>query len=185
MDVTTFLSEVIKAVVWPVTLFLLVLMLRRPIIELLPSLRHLKYKEFELKFSEEIKELKTEAKNLKEDIGTDGQQISPRTSDLLKLVTYSPRVAIMEAWIEVESAAATVASAFWSQPPSDAIRNMPKLGEYLLQCKVIEEKQLDIFNKLRQLRNKAAHAGEFGLSESDARTYVELASNLANHIRAS
>jgi len=77
----------------------------------------------------------------------------------------------------------TVASSFWGQSPNDTFRNMPKLGEYLLQCKVIDEKQLAVFNKLRQLRNKAAHAQDLDLSENDARSYVQLASDLAKHIR--
>ena len=90
----------------------------------------------------------------------------------------------MEAWLEVETAATAVASSFWNQPPSDTFKNYPKLGEYLLQCNVIDTKQLETFNKLKQLRNKAAHVEELNLSENDARSYVELASALAAHIRA-
>ena len=63
------------------------------------------------------------------------------------------------------------------------MKNYPKLGEYLLQCEVINEKQLDIFNSLRKLRNKAVHAEELELNEKDARSYVQLALDLAAHIR--
>jgi len=104
-------------------------------------------------------------------------------SNLLNLVAFSTRAAIMEAWLEVESAATSVASSFWGQSTGDTFRNMPKLGEYLLQCRVIDEKQLAVFNKLRQLRNKAAHAQDLDLSENDAKSYVQLASDLAKHIR--
>ncbi|MEH8231428.1 hypothetical protein, partial [Aeromonas veronii] len=71
----------------------------------------------------------------------------------------------MEAWLEVESASVAVASSFWGRSPDEEFKNMPRLGEYLLQCKVIDEKLLSVFNKLRQLRNKAAHAQELDLSE--------------------
>lgn len=85
--------------------------------------------------------------------------------------------------IELEAAAVEVASSFWNQPPSDVFRNDPKLGDYLHQCKVLDDKQLVIYKKLRQLRNKSAHAEELSLSESDARAYVEMASNLTKHIK--
>ena len=89
----------------------------------------------------------------------------------------------MEAWLEVESSSIAVASSFWGQPPNNVLKSMPKLGEYLLQCNVIDENQLIVFNKLRQLRNKAAHAQDLELSEDDATSYVILASDLAKHIR--
>lgn len=104
-------------------------------------------------------------------------------SKALGLVSYSTRAAIIEAWIELEAAAVEIASSFWSQSPSDTFRNDPKLGDYLHQCKVLNDKQLEIYKKLRQLRNKSAHAEDLNLSESDAMAYVEMASNLTRHIK--
>ncbi|OOE57993.1 hypothetical protein [Salinivibrio kushneri] len=187
MDALTFLSEIIRSLAWPVTVVVLVFVLRRPIVELIPLLRRLKYKELELEFSQQVSELKAEAEAISEAEAGEHEEkeerASPSSSRILNLVSFSSRAAIMEAWLEVESAAIAVASSFWNQPPSDTLKNYPKLGEYLLQCKVINEKQLDIFNKLRRLRNKAVHAEELELSEKDARAYVQLALDLAEHIR--
>ncbi|BBG89074.1 hypothetical protein [Aeromonas caviae] len=183
MDVLTFISELIKAVAWPATAIVLVVLLRKPIVELIPLLRKLKYKEIELEFAQEVYELKAEVEAIAKEKGEEAPSIASTSSNLLNLVTFSTRAAIMEAWLEVESASVTVASSFWGGPPNETFRNMPRLGEYLLQCKVIDEKQLSVFNKLRQLRNKAAHAQELDLSENDARSYVQLASDLAKHIR--
>jgi hypothetical protein len=183
MDVLTFLSELIKAVAWPLTAVVLVVLLRKPIVELIPLLRRLKYKELELEFAQEVSELKAEAEAIAKEKGEEVPSIASTSSNLLNLVAFSTRAAIMEAWLEVESTGVTVASSFWGQSPNDAFRNMPKLGEYLLQCKVIDEKQLSVFNKLRQLRNKAAHAQDLDLNENDAKSYVQLASDLAKHIR--
>ncbi|MFM4721127.1 hypothetical protein [Aeromonas bivalvium] len=183
MDVLTFISEIIKAVAWPATAIVLVVLLRKPIVELIPLLRRLKYKELELEFSQEVSELKAEVEAIAKEKGEVVPSIAFTSSSLLNLVTFSTRAAIMEAWLEVESAGVAVASSFWGQPPTETFRNMPRLGEYLLQCKVIDEKQLAVFNKLRQLRNKAAHAQELNLSENDARSYIQLASDLAKHIR--
>lgn len=184
MDALTFISEIIKSLAWPAAVAFLVLMLKKPITQLIPLLRKLKYKELEMEFSEEIAVLKAEAAV---PISSIDQPVITQTSSpnrLLQLVNFSTRAAIMEAWLEVEAAATEVASSFWSEPPSDTFRNYPKLGEYLLQCKVIDTKQLETFNKLRQLRNKAAHAEELNLSESDAKSYIELASALAAHIKS-
>jgi len=183
MDSLTFISELVKAVAWPVTVTTVIFLLRNPILELLPLLRKLKYKELELEFTQEILELKTEAMVMAQEKGEEVPSISSSPSNLLNLVSFSTRAAIMEAWLEVESAAVAVASSFWGQSSSETFRNMPKLGEYLLKCKVIDEKQLAVFNKLRQLRNKATHAQEFELNESDAISYIQVASDLAKHIR--
>lgn len=183
MDVLTFLSEITRSLAWPLTAVVLVFVLRRPIVELIPLLRRLKYKELELEFSQQVSELKAEAEAISGEQEEEQERVSPRSNRILNLASFSARAAIMEAWLEVESAAIAVASSFWNQPPSDTFKNYPKLGEYLLQCKVINEKQLDIFNKLRQLRNKAVHAEELELSEKDAKSYVQLALDLAEHIR--
>lgn len=183
MDILTFISELTKALAWPLAVVVLVMLLRKPIIEVFPSLRRLKYKEIELEFSQEVSELKAEVEAIAEEKGEEAPSITSTSSNLINLVSYSTRAAIMEAWLEVESSGIAVASSFWGQPPNNIFKNMPKLGEYLLQCNIIDENQLTVFNKLRQLRNKAVHAQDLELSEDDARSYVILASDLAKHIR--
>ncbi|WP_080962056.1 hypothetical protein [Chromobacterium subtsugae] len=183
MDNLTFTSEAIKSLTWPLTVIVIVRMLRKPITELLPFIKKLKYKEFEMEFAKEVAELKAEAKVLELSSAKEVTEEKITENRLLQLVQFSSRAAIMEAWIEVETAATEVASSFWNEPPSDTFRNHSKIGEYLLQCKVIDKKQLEIFNKLKHLRNKAAHAEELNVSENDVRSYIELAANLAAHIR--
>lgn len=185
MDVLTFAAEITKALAWPTALVLVALMIRKPVIELLPFLRRLKYKEIELEFSKELAQLKSDASANKSETGqkSEAAPTSAANSRLLNLASISTSAAILEAWNELESVSIAVASAMWNQPSSEVFKNYPRLGEYLLKCKVINEKQLDIFNKLRELRNKAAHAIDLNLSETEAITYVELASALAAQIR--
>jgi hypothetical protein len=183
MDVLTFISELIKAAAWPATAITLVVLLRKPIVELIPLLRRLKYKELELEFAQEVSELKAEVEAIAREKGEEIPSIATTSSNLINLVAFSTRAAIMESWLEVESASVAVASSFWGESPNETFRNMQNLGEYLLQCKVIDKKQLSVFNKLRQLKNKATHAQDLDLSENDARSYIQLASDLAKHIR--
>ncbi len=160
MDVLTFLSETIRFIAWPATSVVLVALLRKPIIELIPLLRRLKYKELELEFSQKISALEDKAESMYREHPENEEGISQGNNHILNLAAFSTRAAIMEAWLELESAAIEVASSFWNQPPSNLFKNNPKMGKYLWQCNVLNKKQLDIFNTLRQLRNKAAHAEE-------------------------
>ncbi len=186
MDALTFAAETIKALAWPVAVVLVALMVRKPVIELLPFLRKLKYKEIELEFSKELAQLKSEFAATESTISQKSQPpaLSTSSNRLLNIASISASAAILEAWSELESVSMAVASSFWNQPPSDVFKNDLRLGNYLLKCKVIDEKQLAIFNKLHELRNKAAHAINLNLSEAEARTYIELASSLIAHIRA-
>jgi len=183
MNILTFISDIVSSLAWPVTTIVLVALLRRPIVDLIPLLKKLKYKELELEFSQEISELKYEVETIAKEKGEKVSLVTADSEPLLDLVSYSTRAAIMESWIAVESAAVETAASFWGVPSGESFKNIPQLGEYLLQCKAIDEKQLVVFNKLKQLRNKAAHAQDLNLSEKDAKSYVQLASELAGYIR--
>ncbi|MCD6619456.1 hypothetical protein [Aeromonas veronii] len=184
MDGFTLTSEIIKAISWPSAVIAIVLLLRKPILELAPLMKKLKFKELELEFSQEIQALKSEVSDVLPAKGIKRQLETHSTSKALDLVPYSTRAAILEAWIELEAAAVETASSFWNQPPSDVFRKDPKLGDYLHQCKVLDDKQLALYKKLRQLRNKSAHAEELNLNENDAREYIEMAGSLARHIKS-
>lgn len=183
MDGFTLTSEIIKALAWPVSAIIIVLLLRKPLVELVPLMKKLKYKELELEFSQEVLALKTEVKLTPDEPIKSEREILKTHSKAMEMLPLSTRSAIMEAWIEVETAAVEVASSFWTQSPSETMHNFPRLGEYLHQCKVIDDKQLSVFQRLRQLRNKAAHAEELNLNEEDTKSFIVMAFNLAEHIR--
>jgi hypothetical protein len=183
MDGFTFTTELVKALAWPLSVIVLVFLLRKPIVELVPLMKKLKFKELEMEFSQEVKALKSEAIE-SSCFGTPTVNQSKLVNSIaLDLIPFSTRAAIIEAWVEVEVAATEVASSFWGQSSSETMRSYPKLGEYLHQCKVIDDKQLSTFQRLRKLRNKAAHAEELSLSEEDARSFIVLADMLAKHIK--
>ena len=182
MDGFTFTAELIKATAWPITTVIVFYFMRKPLFGLIPLVKKLKYKDLEMEFSKEIQNLKTEAEDAFEK--RDSKNLDGNHKPIaLDLVSFSPRAAIIEAWIELESAASRLAGSYWAQDGSVSLANYPKLGEYLHQCKVLNDKQLTIFNKLRELRNKSAHAESLDLGEHDARAYVEMASKLTSHIK--
>lgn len=70
------------------------------------NLYHLKYKELELEFTQEVFELKAEVEAIAKAKAKEEETplISSTSPNLLNLVNFSTRAAIMEAWLEVESA---------------------------------------------------------------------------------
>jgi hypothetical protein len=206
MDWMTFVVGVLKAIAWPSTLLGLTFWLRKPIRDLVPLLRKLKVKEFELEFVEKVEQLDINAHpkpreptvqfSLDAPGEANGQGEAAtnantpvkkltREEEVLRLAPLSSRAAIMEAWGEVEAASAEAAASRWGPGNHpETFRTMARLGEYLLQSKVIDDGQLVAFNTLRDLRNKAAHAEELNIGVNETRKYVELAFALAKHIRS-
>jgi hypothetical protein len=182
MDILTFASEIIKSLAWPATLVFLALFLKKPVTQLIPFLRKLKYKELEMEFAEGIAELKAVATL---PISYTGELESTQISapnPLIQMATFSTLAAVISAWAGLEAAATEAAGSLWNGASNDVFSDYRKLGEYLLHCKIINTKQLETFNKLRQLRNKVVHAEQLHISEEDARSYVELAYSLTSHM---
>ena len=183
MDGFTFITEILKALVWPITVITLVSLLRKPVIELVPLMKKLKYKELELEFAQEIQNLKSQTEDALPKT-TEQKNSESQHSKAFDLISFSTRAAIIEAWLELEAAAIEIASSFWNQEPSDIFKNSQRLGEYLHQCKVLDDKQFLIYKKLQQLRNQSAHEANLNLNENDVKAYIEMANNLAMHIKS-
>jgi hypothetical protein len=87
MDGFTFTTELIKALAWPSSVIILVFLLRKPIIELVPLMKKLKFKELEMEFSQEVKALKSEVKETS-GVGTPTITVSePTNSKALDLLS--------------------------------------------------------------------------------------------------
>lgn len=174
MDIYTFIVELVKALAWPVTIGIGFMFLHKPFISLIPFMRKLKFKEFEMEFSQQIQAMKLEA---------DIQENSEVTSPAMDILSFSTRAAVMEAWIELETVAASKAASFWSSSNTSPFRNNVRLGNYLHQCGVIDESQLKSFNELRKLRNDLVHIKEVNITDSDAKAYIGVAANLVQHMK--
>jgi len=110
LDSLTFVAEIVKALAWPTSILLLVLTLRKPIGELIPFLRKLKYKEIEMEFSCELAELKAEVLPVleqftRQDGTSHGEQLAAtcpkdrlgnKYDELIHMANFSTRVAIMD-----------------------------------------------------------------------------------------
>jgi uncharacterized protein YutE (UPF0331/DUF86 family) len=174
MDKYTFISEMTKALVWPTTLIVVLLLLRKPLVSLIPFMRKLKFKELEMEFSKEIQALKSEAEI---------DETSEIETPAMNILSFSTRAAVLEVWVELENVAASLAASFWSSSNTSPFKNYAQLGHYLHRCGVLNDTQLKSFDELRKLRNKLVHTEEVELTENDAEAYIMVASNLIKQIR--
>lgn len=175
MDKYTFIAEMTKAIVWPATVIVGLLLLRKPLVSLIPFMRKLKFKELEMEFSEQVQAMKSEAEI---------DEASEADIPAMNIISFSPRAAVLEAWMELESVAASLAASFWNTSNTAPFKNYAKLGSYLQQCGVLNDKQLKSFDELRKLRNQLVHTEEVHLTENDAKTYITVAANLVNQIKS-
>lgn len=90
----TFVSQLIAALAWPVTVLVCVVLFRPLIIGLVPLVRKLKYSDVEIQFGKELADIKA----------TSGASIQSATSEafqrpiweeLMRLATVRPRTAIL------------------------------------------------------------------------------------------
>ena len=183
MDWLEFFASLISSLAWPITLLLAVFLLRGYLSTLFPFIERLKYKDFEIEFRKSLQELTEKSREALPAIQAVEMEAAGISRDrLYSLTEISPRSAILEAWLQVESAAA---AALQASEPTFASKPMAplRLGEALNRRQIINRAQLEIFNRLRDLRNKAVHVGDAVFKPDEVAEYIELATSLSSQIR--
>lgn len=183
MDEFTFITEIIQALVWPVVALILVFSLRKPLCQLLSTLKSLKYNGLEVRFSQYLKQLENE---MPEDI----KALSPKktatvetqSERLKQLIKISPRLAIIEAWriVELSAVQALQKQENISKPSTGDMLDISRLLE---ASGLVTETSGEFFRALNRLRNQASHSDDFSISEEDARRYLHNALSLVTYLQ--
>lgn len=185
MNLIELLATIVGHLTWPATLVVIVFLLRKPIIELLPALRKLKFKEFELEFKDRLQKIESDKTKSINELEEDEDSALLKSRDYyFELAEISPRSAIMEVWLEIESAASDLFRKEASTGMKAVIRNPREVLSYLKDQKKIDDFDFIRVEELHRLRNKAANENEF--SEIDANIvaqYVDLSIMLAKKLR--
>jgi len=178
LDWRTFIAEVLKAIAWPAFLFFTVLVFRKPLLDLIPALRRLRFKEFELEFGRELLEAErwVTALPVRPEV-VRGAGTAPER--LRHIATVAPTAAILEAWRDLEAAAADAAA----RRGFSVAGGIWQLFAVLQSERILTEAQASAVDSLRRLRNKVAHTDDGGITEEQALRYVEIAASLAATIR--
>jgi hypothetical protein len=183
MDWLSFIAALVAALAWPLTLLGIFLVLRRQLVDLIPLLARLKYKDLELDFGRRLAEASAEAATLP--LPRSHAALPASDDALLALAAAAPRAAILEAWLRLEAAALAAARRRGTSEPVSSLRAPTRMIEALEELAVIDARQAAVFHELRSLRNSAAHALGFQPTTETARDYVRLAARLEQSLEES
>jgi hypothetical protein len=171
MDIYTFISSIVASIAWPLSIILIVWILRSPLYKLVPLLKKLKYKEFELEFNEVLKEIDPTSSNSSSSKSEEPK--NPAVQKFLALIEISPRAAIVEAWLNVETALIECGIRNGVFENSTLPKSSAEAANLLFSKEVISSNQVEAFKNLQLLRNKAVHNQElFEVNENIAKEYV-------------
>jgi len=176
------MNEIIEILVWPVTVVIVVLILRQPLARLVRSTKKLKYKDLELEFRESIEKLQAEVQEVLPDEPPSERKLESVQIDLYELAAVSPAAAVIEAWKSIESSAKDLIQSKGHAPDYDVATPYKLIQDVLLRDKLIDERHGKIFNDLRRLRNKIVHATDYTFFEEQAKQYIGLSIRLRNHL---
>jgi hypothetical protein len=150
--------------------------------EILPLLQRLKYKEFEVEFGKRVQEISTEVRAELPPSPSAGQ-LPPSASRAAQLARVSPRAAVLDAWLQVESAALSAAHHLGGERFRDRTLSYQAV-RHLEQLDKLDRGVVSLLRELRGLRNEAAHAPDFALSEASALDYADAAERVASYLRS-
>ena len=177
MTLLEFIIQLLDKIIWPTTLIFLILMLRKPLRALIPFLKRAKLSELEVEFDQQLADAqRTAAKEL------------PKTTpdwrvELIRLAQHMPNAAVLEAWNKVEIKATNLLKSRNQSLPEPSDQPYKALQDLLAEEELLEVKRLKLFDELRQLRNKVAHAKNYKISSEQATSYVSLALQLIDSLQ--
>jgi hypothetical protein len=179
MDICSFIANIVGSLAWPTFTLVIVLLLLKPLRELIPLMQKLKYKDLELEFGRRIEEVSAEvARELSPNALR--EYSAPEMGDLTKLAEISPRLLVLEAWLNVEHAAIETANRLGANLGASqsyqAIKFLESSGK-------TDRSLVALLREMRGLRNEATHVPDFALGKEAALRYAESASGLAWYFR--
>lgn len=183
MDALTFIADVIGSLAWPVTVIIIFMILRRPLMSLFPLVQRLRFQGIELDFSRQVQALALEVHHQLPQPSQSPDRRQAMRSHWVELAQLSPRAVVLEAWLQVEKAAVQASQRRGLNLRSAEVRSPLILGEALEQAGVLEGSTAGIYHQLRNLRNAAAHASDFAFTPDSAIEYADLAARLTEFLQ--
>ncbi len=185
MDVLTFISTIINSLAWPIIILVLVILFRKPLLNLVPFLERLKYKDFELQFSRDI-QLAKDVANAEIPIENQEREILSIPDDKTqKLIEVSPSSAIVESWKQIEEIAFKKLQQLYKSNPRKLRRLTARTAIHdLMYNGILIPPAERLLENLYSLRNQAVHAPSFTISKENALEYNVLANRVKKQIDA-
>lgn len=170
-------AKIIESLAWPVTTIIVVLLLRKPLTELVPTLKKLKYKDLELEFEREANKILSEAeRDLPELTEKPHVKVDVSTAQFSRQ-QLEPAVEIIKSWREFELYLREV-SASRKLKPAPSIRS---LVSELENIGAISKEAGRVIMDLAALRNKVVHTDEEAITYETSLAFIKS----VNQVRSS
>jgi len=161
MEIGNLVVKILEVVAWPITIIIILLVFKKQLSRIILRLSKLRYKDVE-----RIKAPPT---------------VTPVYDRLLQVAEISPRAAVTEAWMIIETATTEAAKAQGIKTIR-AITGREVILELAKKAR-LEGGTIELYDYLRRMRNNAAHSLEFEISYEDVIRYIDLALSLAHRLR--
>jgi len=150
------LEQIIDILAWPITTIIVVLVLRSPLSELVPTLKKLKYKDLELEFEREASNILAEAERDLPEISEEPIKEKEEATIMFSRRRAEPSTEILGSWRDLELTIRELAKKHGISP-GKSIRSLIKSLE---SNNLISNEISKITLDLSALRNKVAHSDE-------------------------
>lgn len=174
-----FIAALIGHLAWPGTVVTTILILKRPIERLIPTIRRAKWGDRELEFGEQVEVVRAEVEQLPEAEQTVKALPAPE-ADALPAGTPAHLV-VMHHYGLVEKEVIDLATSAGLETPA-ARSSTRGLFDLLFHEGVIDKATYGALMDLRRLRNVAAHKSDRQIADADAHEYAETAKTLRGRL---
>ena len=171
MDIFEFISAILDALAWPTAVVMIAFIFRKPFISLIDRVTRISHNQTQIDIAPLV------ASNDAAEIAGSLSSDDPTSDNLARdSIASSPRAAIIEAWLTVETAGFDALS-FVGIPPDR--RSMGRMIPLLRQQGLLDAALETVLHDLLRTRNEAVHKLDLGISPEAARVYVEIADRVA------
>jgi len=167
------------------------LIFRKPLYELLPLLRKVKYRDFEAEFGNDVKDVESQVEKV---IPAPTEPVTSPTTrpeailnqpqpedNLTEVASVSPRAAIFQAWqvVEVALHQALDRRRLLVAPNAPG----PRMALALEKVGALQAPQVEVLRRLWDLRNRAVHDPAIVVDYDTAADYIRSATRMAEYVR--
>ncbi len=180
------ITGLVQALAWPLTVLIIMFLLRNRLGELLLRLRSVEHGDTRLNFQDELHAISTQAdvpvmaaKRVADNGGDD--PLEP----LRALAKTAPRQTVLNAWNQLMDAFIDVAHEHRIELADVEIKTPKFLAQRLKNAGLIDAQTSEAFISMRLLRNKVAHAEAMPVTSKDALAFIDMVASLLQSLARS
>lgn len=180
MNTLEFIASLVNSLAWPAAVVIGVVLVRKPLLRMLPQLEELQYKDWKARFRRELDAAAETAQSLPPAAPGEEPQLPGFLGGGNGPTMPRNEFLVLAHWGELERMMYELAAkAGFAQPYGP---HVVKIEDHLRSHGLISEEAHALLEHLRALRNQAAHPGPTLLSLAEASAYASLSATARNYL---